>query len=89
MIPRPAPHAAQAALLCAAAGGDESAVGPDVRETLATLGFDDPQRALANLRALRRAAGAERFAALTTRLTDLLPAGADPDMALNNLERIL
>ncbi len=55
---------------------------------LAALGFSDPALALANL---RRLADTDRhrdlLAPLLPRLLRLLAASADPDMALNNLER--
>ncbi len=50
-------------------------------------GLDDFERGLRNLRALTTSLGQERLAALAPALTQILPRQADPDMALNNLER--
>jgi glutamate-ammonia-ligase adenylyltransferase len=49
----------------------------------------DPARGERNLAALAAHLGDERFAALAGPLTRLLPGTADPDMALNHLERLL
>ncbi len=49
----------------------------------------DPARGERNLAALAAHLGADRFSALLPPLGRLLPRVADPDMALNNLERLL
>ena len=49
----------------------------------------DPDRGRRNLTALAAHLGAAAFASLGPPLTRLLPRTADPDMALNNLERLL
>lgn len=54
---------------------------------LDSWGLDDFDRGLRNLRALQQSLGAERLLALTPALSQSLPGQADPDMALNNLER--
>ena len=48
----------------------------------------DPARGERNLAALAVHLGADRFTALLPPLGRLLPRTADPDMALNNLERL-
>src|SRR6476660_3665021 len=48
-----------------------------------------PDRGGRNLAALAAHLGARRFAALRPPLYRLLPGTADPDMALNHLERLL
>src|SRR5436305_3453896 len=53
------------------------------------LALRDPARGDRNLAALAAHLGAKRFAALRTPLERLLPGTADPDMALNHLERLL
>jgi glutamate-ammonia-ligase adenylyltransferase len=56
---------------------------------LAALGFGEPARALRNLRRLAEGPRqAELLAAILPRLLRQLGAAADPDMALNNLERL-
>jgi glutamate-ammonia-ligase adenylyltransferase len=56
---------------------------------LAGLGFADPAGALANLRRLAETPRqAEQLSAILPRLLRHLAASADPDMALNNLERL-
>jgi len=65
----------------------ESAETAPLRAAAERLGVTDAPRALANLKRLQEAAG-ERFAALLTRLGESLPVSADPDMALNNLDRV-
>ena len=52
-------------------------------------GLDDFERGLRNLRALDVSLGRERLAELIPYLGQFLPGQADPDMALNNLERFL
>jgi len=67
---------------------------PSVPETaclaaLEALGFGDPAGALRNLRRLAETPRqAELLAAILPRLLRQLGASADPDMALNNLERL-
>jgi glutamate-ammonia-ligase adenylyltransferase len=67
---------------------------PGVPETacvpmLAGLGFADPAGALANLRRLAATPRqVEQLSAVLPRLLRQLAASADPDMALNNLERL-
>jgi glutamate-ammonia-ligase adenylyltransferase len=57
--------------------------------TLRRLGFADPRAALANLHALTPTPpDAERLAPVFPRLLAALAAAPDPDMALNNLERL-
>jgi len=60
------------------------------REILSAAGFENPQRALRNLKALA-GDGARRgaFARLSLLATDVLSRTPDPDMALNNWERFL
>ena len=66
-------------------GAPETACLP----ALAGLGFGDPGGALANLRRLAETPRqAEQLSAILPRLLRLLAASADPDMALNNLERL-
>jgi [glutamine synthetase] adenylyltransferase / [glutamine synthetase]-adenylyl-L-tyrosine phosphorylase len=50
-------------------------------------GLDDFDRGLRNLRGLASALGLERLTAMVPALGQFLPRQADPDMALNNLER--
>ena len=52
-------------------------------------GLDDFDRGLRNLRALAQTLGPDLLAALMPLLRQFLPRQADPDMALNNLERYL
>src|SRR6266851_4999991 len=65
---------------------------PQDRKALAELrrlGFADPRAALANLHALTpEPRDAERLAPLLPRLLQALAEAPDPDMALNNLERL-
>ena len=66
-------------------------VGPARRAaaTLRRLGFADPRAALANLHALTPTPpDAERLAPVFPRLLAALAESPDPDMALNNLERL-
>jgi glutamate-ammonia-ligase adenylyltransferase len=49
----------------------------------------DPERGRRNLAALATHLGADTFAELAPVVARLLPRTADPDMALNNLERLL
>lgn len=49
----------------------------------------DAARGQRNLDAIRKAAGDDRFAELGPYLTRLLARSADPDLALNHLERVL
>ncbi len=62
----------------------------EARAILVRSGFENPERALVNLRSLA-AAGASpvSFARLAVLATDFLKAQPDPDMALNNWERFL
>ena len=53
------------------------------------LPLRDPARGDRNLAALTTHLGGDRFAALAGPLARLLPGTADPDMALNHLERLL
>ena len=70
--------------LLTAAPGDEGA-----HNRLRRLGFADPAAALANLHALTPTpADAEILAPLLSRLLAELAAAPDPDMALNNIERL-
>ncbi|MCS7159145.1 MAG: bifunctional [glutamate--ammonia ligase]-adenylyl-L-tyrosine phosphorylase/[glutamate--ammonia-ligase] adenylyltransferase [Gemmatales bacterium] len=65
---------------------------PDVEEFrtwLQECRLRDPARAWQNLSGLRRSIGEERFGELSELLQRFLPRCADPDMALNNLERFL
>jgi glutamate-ammonia-ligase adenylyltransferase len=68
---------------------DPAVPAADCLPALGGLGFAEPAGALANL---RRLAETERqrelLAELTPRLLRQLAAAADPDMALNNLERL-
>jgi glutamate-ammonia-ligase adenylyltransferase len=59
------------------------------RDVLARRGFQDPGRALANLRSLAGVGDGPRaeFARLAVLACDILTAMPDPDMALNNWER--
>src|SRR5262249_44381184 len=73
--------------LKASAGPPLSLDAVSVR-TLRTAGFADPRAALANLHALTPTPrDAELLAPSRTRLPAELSVAADPDMALNNLER--
>src|SRR5215212_8029830 len=54
---------------------------------LDSWGLDDFDRGLRNLRALHQSLGAELMLVLAPPLGQSLPGQADPDMALNNLER--
>src|SRR5437868_15393003 len=49
----------------------------------------EPDRGRRNLAALQTHVGADGFADMLPALGRLLPRTADPDMALNNLERLL
>jgi glutamate-ammonia-ligase adenylyltransferase len=70
--------------LLTAAPGDAGA-----HSRLRRLGFADPAAALANLHALTPTpADAEILAPLLSRLLAELAAAPDPDMALNNIERL-
>ncbi len=70
--------------LFAAPPGDRAA-----RRLLGALGFADAGAALANLASLTPTPReAELLAPVTSRLLRALAASADPDMALNNLERL-
>src|SRR4051812_43596434 len=60
---------------------------PDSSVPPAAWGLRDAVRAEQNLRGLANALGPEAFGSLTEPLGRLLPGLADPDMALNNLER--
>jgi len=58
-------------------------------ERLQSLGMQDLSLAQRNLELLRAAMGAEGFSALLPRLLSSLSSSADPDMALNNFERLV
>jgi glutamate-ammonia-ligase adenylyltransferase len=58
-------------------------------EPLADWGVRDAERGRLNLAALERSLGPDRFAVLAPAVSRLLPDCPDPDMALNNLERLL
>src|SRR5438105_440999 len=57
------------------------------RAALAAWGVRDPQRGRRNLATLAGHLGLDALAPLAAALGRLLPRCADPDMALNNLER--
>src|SRR5689334_16078829 len=59
------------------------------RPMLHDWGVRDDERGASNLAHLARALGVEALAELCHPLSRLLPRCADPDMALNNLERFL
>jgi glutamate-ammonia-ligase adenylyltransferase len=59
------------------------------REQLQNLGILDAEQAMKNLELLFRAAGSGGFSMLSPVILSTLPASADPDMALNNLERFV
>ena len=70
--------------LLAAAADDRKALGE-----LKRLGFADPRAALANLHALTPdPLDAEHLAPFLPRLMQVMAEAPDPDMALNNLERL-
>lgn len=70
--------------LCEAPPGDRRA-----RQLLAALGFADPDRALANLAGLTPSPReADLLTPVLPRLLRALTLSPDPDMALNNLERL-
>jgi len=70
--------------LLAAAADDRKALGK-----LKRLGFADPRAALANLHALTPdPLDAEHLAPFLPRLMQVMAEAPDPDMALNNLERL-
>src|SRR5436305_11081238 len=54
-----------------------------------TAPLRDPARGRRNLDALAAHLGPDAFAALAPHLARLLPRSADPDLALNNLDRLL
>ncbi len=54
-----------------------------------TVLFRDPARGAQNFAKIAQHVGATDFAILEAQLTELLPATADADMAMNNLERLL
>ena len=58
-------------------------------ERLQGLGIQDPTQAQKNIELLRSTLGAKGFPEFMTTLLPLLSSTADPDMALNNLERFL
>ena len=58
-------------------------------DPLPALPLRDPVRGRRNLDALAAHLGPDAFAALAPVLARLLPKSADPDMALNNLDRLL
>jgi glutamate-ammonia-ligase adenylyltransferase len=60
-----------------------------VRQILEHCHPRDPERALNNLRGIAEALGPELTRDLLTPLTRIIPRSADPDMALNSLERFL
>jgi glutamate-ammonia-ligase adenylyltransferase len=61
----------------------------DAQPLLHTWNLRDPQRGWSNLRHLARILGLEGLGQVCVPLSRLLPRCADPDMALNNLERFL
>ena len=62
----------------------------DVRRVLSLVGIQNPDRAEANLRAIRQSGmPADLFGSLWQQLQEHLAASSDPDMALNNLERFV
>jgi glutamate-ammonia-ligase adenylyltransferase len=78
-----------AALPTAADVLDPAVPLPACLEALGRLGFLDPTGALANLRRLAETPDVrDQLAPLLPRLLHHLGASADPDMALNNLERL-
>ena len=82
---RPGP----AALPTAADFLDPAVPQPTCLAALGRLGFLDPGGALANLRRLAETPDMrDQLAPLLPRLLHHLGASADPDMALNNLERL-
>jgi glutamate-ammonia-ligase adenylyltransferase len=82
-------HPARAGLPPAADFLDPAVPPPACLAALAHLGFLDPAGALANLRRLAETPDLrDQVAALLPRLLHHLGASADPDMALNNLERL-
>jgi glutamate-ammonia-ligase adenylyltransferase len=79
--PRPLPPAADFL--------DPAVPPPGCLAALGALGFADPAGALQNLRRLAETPDLrDQVAALLPRLLHHLGAAADPDMALNNLERL-
>jgi glutamate-ammonia-ligase adenylyltransferase len=68
---------------------DPAGPGAAARASLARLGFADPAGALANVRRLAETPRQrELLETLLPRLLRQLAASADPDMALNNVERL-
>jgi hypothetical protein len=68
---------------------DPAVPPPGCLAALGRLGFRDPAGALANLRRLAETPDVrDQLAPLLPRLLHHLGATADPDMALNNLERL-
>jgi len=74
-------------LLAALEPGADAAVASQVTPLLQRWGFHGLERALRNLRAVREACPSDEFDALLVTLVAALSASADPDMALNNLDR--
>ncbi|MBM3477014.1 MAG: hypothetical protein FJX75_27410, partial [Armatimonadetes bacterium] len=90
MTGNPAVTAAQRiALVEAIERGPSAADAPEVASVLRQLGLRDLRRGLTNLGVLRDACGPGAFEALLPSLGDSLSAGADADMALNNLDRVV
>ncbi|MBM3477148.1 MAG: hypothetical protein FJX75_28100, partial [Armatimonadetes bacterium] len=77
------------ALVEAIERGPSAADAPEVASVLRQLGLRDLRRGLTNLGVLRDACGPGAFEALLPSLGDSLSAGADADMALNNLDRVV
>jgi glutamate-ammonia-ligase adenylyltransferase len=81
----PVDHAAECILSALSAG----ALTDDARQSLQRSGLQDANRAYGNLRRLRDAIPAETFGRLMPPLLQSLAGSPDPDMALNNIERIV
>lgn len=58
-------------------------------EQLAVAGIEDTGRAIRNLELIQKRLGREAFSLLMPVLTNTLPRIADPDAAINNLERFI
>src|SRR6516162_7884646 len=61
----------------------------EAKSVLSDWSVKDPARAWTNLERLAARAGPRTWPKLWRRLSRLLPASADPDMVINNLERII
>jgi len=68
---------------------EAGSLDPGTQAHLARLGFDDLPRAYGNLRRMWERLAPARFGALVGGLLRSVSTSADPDMALNNLERIV